>query len=256
MVMVTNGRQYRAIPRFMATDGNRPGIEQRPVNRCQIRAIDIPAKIKSLVAGATFTIKTKERGNGQCVLVDGGLILTAAHCVDWNCLGGMAQGDYYLSKIRTGNGELIASIRAVEPVSDVAVLSSPDDQEFFDESEAFREYCERVSPVKLLREIPESRKPFPVWIRADFKTWVAGMAKHDGNQHFGFETETEIKGGTSGGPIVNRKGELIGVVSHGSTSRCPKKYVFFCRAFAECVTSLGYCANPFNQADNTKPKLS
>ncbi len=38
-----------------------------------------------LVAGATFKFHTKKGGNGQCILVEGGFIITAAHCVNWDC---------------------------------------------------------------------------------------------------------------------------------------------------------------------------
>jgi hypothetical protein len=187
--------------------------------------VNIPASVKKLVAGATFKIHTKERGAGQCVLVEGGLILTAAHCVDWDCTGKMAQGEFFLSKIKTGDGELIATTLAVEPVSDIAVLASPDEQALPDESAAFDELCERMAPVKLLQRTPKAREPFPVWIRTHLKTWVAGKAiYYERNCKFDYETECEILCGTSGGPIVNHAGELVGVVSQGTTSRIQGKY--------------------------------
>jgi hypothetical protein len=188
--------------------------------------MNISSDVKKRVAGATFKIHTKERGNGQCVLVDGGLIITAAHCVDWDCSGRMAQGEFYLSNITTGSGDLLADTVAVEPVSDIAVLGCPDNQSFPDESDAFDELCERIAPVKLLKRTPKAFKPFPVWIRTHFKNWVAGNATYYGsNSTFAYKTESEILCGTSGGPIVNHAGELVGVVSHGPISRSQGKYV-------------------------------
>jgi S1-C subfamily serine protease len=179
--------------------------------------MNIPSGFKDLVAGATFKIHTKERGSGQCVLVEGGLILTAAHCVDWDCTGKMALGEFYFCTIKTGNGDLIASTLAVEPVSDIAVLGRPDDQTV---AVAFDEFCERVAPVQLLRKTPKKFEPFPVWIRTHLKTWVSGTATHNGwNSTFAFNTDRNLLGGTSGGPIVNNAGELVGVVSNSPFNR-------------------------------------
>ena len=186
--------------------------------------MNISSGVKKLVAGATFKIHAKKRGNGQCVLVEGGLIITAGHCVDWDCTGGMAMGEFYLSKIRTGSGDLIASTLAVEPVSDIAVLGAPDDQDMPDEFLAFDEFVEGIPAVTLQRLPPKVRTPFPVWIRTHRKTWVAGEATYYCGSRFAYRTDSEIRGGTSGDPIVNDAGELVGVVSHGTTSRVQGQY--------------------------------
>jgi hypothetical protein len=55
------------------------------------------------ISDATVKILKKE---GQGALVGGGLILTAAHCIDFECPGGMALGDYYIENIRTIHGQL------------------------------------------------------------------------------------------------------------------------------------------------------
>jgi S1-C subfamily serine protease len=185
----------------------------------------ITSDVKKLVVGATFKIQTRERGSGQCVLVKGGFIITAAHCVDWDCSGNMAMGEFYLSKIKTGSGDLTASTFAVEPISDIAVLGSPDNQTFCHESATFDEFCEGVAPVKLLRRIPKPFKPFPVWIRTHIKTWVDGTATYFGGcATFAYKTDCEIQCGTSGGPIVNHAGELVGVVSHATNTCFQGKY--------------------------------
>jgi hypothetical protein len=187
--------------------------------------MNISTGVKKLVAGATFKIPTKERGNGQCVLVEGGFIITAAHCVDWDCTSLMAVwGDYY-NKIKTGSGDLTTGTLAVEPVSDIAVLGCPDDNRLPDEALAFEDWCAHIVPVKLLRRTPKARVPFPVWIRTHVETWVAGTATYSGWSYstFSYTTDSEIPSGTSGGPIVNHAGELVGVVSHG-TNCCKGKY--------------------------------
>jgi Trypsin-like peptidase domain len=184
--------------------------------------MNIPSDVNNGVARATFKIQTK-RATGQCVLVEGGFIITASHCVEWDNSGLMALEKPYLNKIKTVSGNLIAQTRAVEPVSDIAVLGSPDSQTFYHESVVFDELCERVAPVKLLRSIPKSE--FPVWIRTHRKTWVAGMAIYrGGNSSFAYKTDIKLSSGTSGGPIVNHNGELVGVVSNCTSTSDGGKY--------------------------------
>jgi hypothetical protein len=175
----------------------------------------ITPEIKNLVAQATFTIRPKKGGSGQCVLIEGGLIITAAHCVSWDCGGEMVLGDFYLEKIATAHGDLTATVLAVEPVSDLAVLGCPDSQTFSAPAKAFDEFCERITPLRLYRRPMMPFKPMPVWILSHLKTWIPATATYFGsNADFSFDTTRKINGGTSGGPIVNRAGELVGVVSH------------------------------------------
>ena len=206
--------------------------------------MNLPSDLKKLVAGATFTIRTKEHGNGQCVLVEGGLIITAAHCVDWDCSGGMAMGDFYLNTIKTGTGNWIASTLAVEPVSDIAVLGRPDDQEFSGEAAAFDELCKHIVPVSLLKRTPKVFKPFPVWIRTHRRTWVAGTATYfRDNPIFSYETKYAIQPGTSGGPIVNRSGR-IGRRRFSWRGQWQPREICFCRwPITIGIASLGVCKN-------------
>ncbi len=77
---------------------------------------------------------------------------------------------------------------------------------------------ERVRPVRLLRYITVLYKEFAVWIRTHKGAWVAGRATYLGEFGFAYTTKTEIRCGKSVGPIVTRRGELAGVVSHGTTA--------------------------------------
>jgi len=176
----------------------------------------IASDVAKQVSSATFKIHSMA-GNGQCVLIKGGFILTAAHCVNWNCQTMTTAADYFLNQITTPKGCIVASALAVEPVSDIAVLGCPDYQVFEEESLGFGKICECAPSVKLLRKTPTIGASFAVWVLTHFGTWIAGTATYCGGAStFGYRTQTEIPSGTSGGPIVNDAGELVGVVSQGT----------------------------------------
>ena len=77
----------------------------------------------SRVFNATVLIGTKA-GLGQGVLVTGGMILTAAHCLWFTTEGAqMAMDEYHVENILARNGACLrAATLAVDPVSDIAVL--------------------------------------------------------------------------------------------------------------------------------------
>jgi len=163
------------------------------------------------------TIKVLGKG-GQGVLVSGNLIITAAHCVDFKCEGEMALGDYFIEKIKAGKRELKVAPLAVEPVSDLAVLGSLDEQEFAKEAEDFEKFCEHTNPLPVCRRDFELFQGFRVHIYTHKRTWVTGSAMQcckDAQSLF-VETDDQIEGGTSGGPIINDSGELVGIVSTSS----------------------------------------
>jgi hypothetical protein len=120
---------------------------------------------KKMVATVTLPIYTKNLGKGQCVMVERGLLITAAHCVNWLCDGRMVHGDFSLSVLKTRRGDVRVSVLAVEPVSDIAVLGSVDDQSGLDDVQAYEELFERITPIKVQRQTPKEREPFSVACR-------------------------------------------------------------------------------------------
>jgi hypothetical protein len=89
------------------------------------------------------------RLKGQGVLVPGGFVLTAAHCVGWTAEGGMTLGDYFYEPITTnGNGSFRVSVDAIEPVADIAALREVDGQVLYDDCAAFEIFCEATPPVR------------------------------------------------------------------------------------------------------------
>lgn len=165
------------------------------------------------VADATVTLLRK---GGLGVLVRGNLIITAAHCIDFRCDGPMALGDHFIEEIKTAEGELKVTPHAVEPVNDLAVLGSLDEQVFWREAEDFERFCEHTKPVPLCRSEFALFRKFRVRIYTHKGTWVTGSAEQccEDAQVLAVDADEQIEGGTSGGPIVNDAGELVGIVSN------------------------------------------
>jgi S1-C subfamily serine protease len=159
------------------------------------------------------------RLGGQGVLVRGGYLLTAAHCVGWSAEGGMALGDFCLEPVETAGGRtFLASVVAVEPVADVAVLGPADGQcgeTLADAQMAFDAFTEDVDGVPILSRVPELGAPLAVQVLNRKREWVAGTVTRYGlhDATLGLEASAPIMGGDSGSPVVDAEGRLVGVIS-------------------------------------------
>lgn len=185
----------------------------------------LPAAARRRVVAATVSVRTKDRGRGQGVFVEGDYILTVAHAIDFDNEGTMAQGDAYLVPVTSGARTFMADTLFIEPCSDIAILGPADGQEARELCETYEEAAAAVAPIRICRTIPRPGEKFPVWIRTHFRTWVSGTAEYFHGGTFFLDSDTQIRGGTSGGPVVNASGELVGLVSiasdiSGSTNRC------------------------------------
>ena len=148
----------------------------------------------------------------------GRLILTAAHCIEFNTEGGMVLGDYHLEEVETHMGNFRVSPIFIEPLSDIAVLAEADNQEFGEDADAFWTFCDSTNGAVLCRERIRARKPFSVRIRNRDGEWVGGTAKKfdEWSHNICVDTSVQIHGGASGGPILTESGELVGIVSNTS----------------------------------------
>ena len=105
---------------------------------------------------------------------------------------------------------------AVEPVSDIAVLCALDDQTFYDEAEKYDEFCRETKPVRPCTVEYELFKEFPAFIRSHRGKFISGSATQcrESCPSLAIRSDEAVEGGTSGGPVVNENGELIGIVSY------------------------------------------
>jgi hypothetical protein len=172
-------------------------------------------QMQHTIAQACVTVIKHGDARARGVLVAGGLVLTAAHCVDYTTAGAMVLGDYFLEELQTMRGPIKARPLAVEPVADIAVLGALDGQEFPEETEAFEAWWAATPPVPLCLEPLPALAPFPIYIYTHQGTWLQGsaqLAREEAHQLW-VEVAEQIEGGTSGSPIVTERGELVGVVS-------------------------------------------
>lgn len=200
-------RQYRIITAFK--------VQTDKGDMAKRRIKDIRAEV------AKATVKLTQKG-GQGILVGKEMIITAAHCLEFDCKGGIVLGENIVAVgntqygIETARGEkLKVAPMAIEPVNDIAVLGWLDYQT--DEAEDFIAFCERTKPIPLYcRPLEDFLTEFRVHIYTHKKTWIRGKASisaiHDPMMRV--ISEKNIEGGTSGGPIINDSGELVGIVSN------------------------------------------
>ncbi len=174
--------------------------------------IDIE-EAKERVAKATVHLPGK---GGQGVLVPGDFILTATHCMQWNGNGHMALGDSVPERIETKTGAVFrAEVYAAESVNDITVLGVPNGDAFDAERQKFTAFCKETPPVPVSTEEYELFELFPVHILSHKGIWISAQAQQTVSPtgQLCVESHDEIEGGTSGGPVIDNCGQLVGLVS-------------------------------------------
>lgn len=192
--------------------------------------------VKQSIEAATVKLLRMYRGKyrpiGRGVLVPGGFVLTAAHNVRWSVDGRMAGGGSHVEVVETCNGERFAmAVTAVEPVADIAVLEAMDDQAAPDDAEAFDNWCDSTEPVPISRRLNSATTSSRLSVQAALRNsedglyilthtsgWLRGAVflnphtlRRRGDLRL--DVEAPILKGTSGSPIVDSSGELVGLVS-------------------------------------------
>jgi hypothetical protein len=181
--------------------------------------------LKHQIAEACVTVPTGT-GFGRGVLVGGQLLLTAAHVVIPAlahvspypldaALIGLSLGDHVVLELTTTREIVHVAPYALDPATDIAVLGPLDAQVFWDKAEAYEAWCNATAPVPLCLDDWAPWQPTPVAVYTHHGTWLAGTAEHgDPTSHIIWASFPEgIEGGTSGSPIVNMQGAIVGIVS-------------------------------------------
>jgi hypothetical protein len=159
------------------------------------------------------------------------LVVTAAHCLP---SFPPAHAAAYTEEITYPNllGPLGAEPTVwaecvfVDPIADIALLGSPDDQELYDEAEAYGQLTndnlddggsEEGSPALLMADAPERVR---AWVLSLEGKWLECEARHINSPRAPFWLEkaaAPIAGGMSGSPILADDGSAIGVVCVSSS---------------------------------------
>jgi hypothetical protein len=162
--------------------------------------MQLKRRIRDEISSATVTIVAN---GGSGVLVPGSLIITAAHCIEWNCTGAMSawSGARPLVEIRTNRGQKIRlEPYAVEPCTDIAVLGPTDYEHLTEDCEAFDEFCQSTKPVTVLAENFQHDQKLEVHIFGSRMRSVVGTAiqRTPSPLWTYVETGKQIAGGFSG----------------------------------------------------------
>jgi hypothetical protein len=125
--------------------------------------------------------------------------------------------DDYREEVRTSSGRsLHLTVVAIEPVADIAVLGSVDNQRSPREADAFEQFCEATVPVPLYRGAPEAfKEELALLVYNLDRKWTpaTGHLFRPNQCNMVICAEKEILRGASGGPIITPAGELVALVS-------------------------------------------
>jgi hypothetical protein len=192
--------------------------------------------VKARTEKATVRVLRQGVPAAQGVLVPGGYILTAAHCISWEVTSSMTLGDHYIETIRASDGVTYKTGPvAIESLMDIAALAALD-VELYDACVAFETFCEATEPVPVSSKGFPVDIPVPVHVLTHDKGWMAGRACRYGHPllplhgNVAVEFDAPIAGGTSGGPVIDNDGLLVGVISqpsetHPSTALMPRPHL-------------------------------
>lgn len=143
------------------------------------------------------------------------IIVTAAHCLP-NLppahASSYTEERTYRALLGTlcGDCKIWAECLFVDPVSDIAVLGGPDNQELFDEAEAYEELVANAPALSISSKLTKGG-----WVMSLKGNWVPMPLDQGLSGQALFINHTE--GGQSGSPILNEVGEAVGVIVVGGS---------------------------------------
>jgi hypothetical protein len=149
------------------------------------------------------------------------LVLTAAHCLPFfplcHSMSGLEEKTYTPLLAPLGSEPAVwAECLFADPVADIAVLGSPDNQELFKEADAYEALMESATPMAIADTPAIGRGWLLSLEREWFRCTVQYMKRGDGPLWI-CNTAQPIVGGISGSPVISDHGAAIGIVA---ASRC------------------------------------
>jgi hypothetical protein len=104
-----------------------------------------------------------------------------------------------------------------DPIADIAILGSPDNQALFEEAKAYEALVESAQPFTIA-DAPEEG---PGWLLSLDGKWfgcTVGYIKHVDGPLYISNTQQPIADGMSGSPVISDDGAAIGIVALGSST--------------------------------------
>ena len=152
-------------------------------------------------------------------LLAGRLIVTAAHCLPDPPPPAIADTEERTYKELVGRladpeTHVSAECMFADPVADIAVLATPDNQELWNEAEACKKLMEEAEALPIADAPAEG----PGWLLTLENQWVDCVVRHFGGPLYIFDAAEPIVDGMSGSPILNSDGAAMGIVCCSSGS--------------------------------------
>jgi hypothetical protein len=146
------------------------------------------------------------------------LVITAAHCLPFlpPACSAMSLDEKTYGKLLGPLGaapSVYAECLFVDPVADIAVLGSPDNQELFKQAEAY----EALTADHALT-LSEARDEETAWLYMLDGSWEQVTAKHRSGPLWLEAKPDCILPGMSGSPILTDDGAAVGVVAIGTNN--------------------------------------
>jgi hypothetical protein len=177
--------------------------------------------------GRGFIVEHRSRRSvgGQQWTQSQRLVITAAHCLPGRLpraasffSGWERTYQRLLGPLGRKRPQVPAECVFIDPIADIAVLGSPDDQGLWEEAEA---YDALIEPRPALRAGAISDAT-PVWVMRLDGYWMRLTVNESGGALWHEHSEVPTEGGMSGSPIINAAGLVVGVhtCTHGPDP-CP-----------------------------------
>lgn len=160
-------------------------------------------------------------GDGRGFVIEGRdddkVIVTAAHCLPFfpPCASISFLEERTYSELVGPLGEkptVWAECLFVDPVGDIALLGSPDQQALPEQGEAWEALIDARPPIQLSN--PPANVDVPAWLCSLSGDWFRCAVRHHNGPLF-LAPSHDIVGGMSGSPILADDGSAIGVICNG-----------------------------------------
>jgi hypothetical protein len=153
---------------------------------------------------------------GSLAPILGRLVVAAAHCLPWlpPACAVSYQEEITYQKLLGPLGQeptVWAECLFVDPIADIAVLGSPDNQELVEQAEAYEEFTEQATALSIGKSA--SGKASLLTLEGEWSSCTVERMRYG---HLFIENAIGgIRHGMSGSPIIDERGRAIGVVVAG-----------------------------------------